>query len=278
MSHGSRSVAACLVGQPRSLSLTAEALRTNLLDHWDADAFVIPRVERLSWDADILPQKDASKPFHHRTNVRQSDGFGALRLRELLGPRVVVVDESAWNGTEAHGWWERHVGWHVYGHPHEQWANREDCATTIHNHEERRGARYDVYLRVRLDALLLQPFPLTYLAQVRAGPNCSALIPAGEDYGGVNDRLLIADRCAFSTDASILSWITTVRERVIREHWHPEEAYAQHLTFHGLHVLRKPLASCLLKCVLPPPGVPQSSNINPPLLTHATPHRHATHA
>ena len=33
-------VAVCLVGEPRSIGLTAPNLRTNLLDAWDADGFV----------------------------------------------------------------------------------------------------------------------------------------------------------------------------------------------------------------------------------------------
>ena len=33
-------VAVCLVGEPRSIGLTAGNLRTNLLDAWDADGFV----------------------------------------------------------------------------------------------------------------------------------------------------------------------------------------------------------------------------------------------
>ena len=33
-------VAVCLVGEPRSIGLTASNLRSNLLDAWDADGFV----------------------------------------------------------------------------------------------------------------------------------------------------------------------------------------------------------------------------------------------
>ena len=59
-----RDVAVCVIGQPRSISLTARALNSNLLDHWDADAFVHAHRDD-SWSGE--PDK----------------------LRRLLGPRVV---------------------------------------------------------------------------------------------------------------------------------------------------------------------------------------------
>ena len=219
-------VAVCLVGQPRSIALTAEGIRINILDNLNADAFVL-------------------------ASYAAEDGTDSHRLRELLGPRAIMVNVSSWNKTQGNAWWNQHVGpWggHTHGHPHEQWSVRAECVNSISQIEEHRGARYSVYMRMRLDALPFRPIPLRYLQQLGVR-RCSALIPAGEDYGGVNDRLLAADRCAFWADASILRWVSTstIRERALRDKWILEQAHAAHLAHRNITLHRPVLPSCLIE-------------------------------
>lgn len=166
-----RSVAVCLVGQPRSVELTADAIHSNLLNHWEADAFIM---------AHAPDEAAAVAPSAAAVGSSGSSSWRA-RLVQLFGARAVAINVTRWNGTDGQDWWARRVGWHVHGHPHEQWTSRQDCVRTIRQHEMVRGSKYDVYLRMRLDTLLLQPVPTRYLDLLRAAEPCTALIPAGED-------------------------------------------------------------------------------------------------
>ena len=178
-------VAVCLLGQPRSLTLTARSLRTNLLEHWAADAFVIAHTD---FELEPTPEEVGN-------------------LRGLLGSRVVAVNLTAGVSesvaAQAAAWSEK---WKVYGHPLAQWAGRQACHHEIVRHEKARGVSYSVYVRLRLDTLLLAPVPLLILHELRAASErgsaggCDvqrgvAVVPSGEDYGGVNDRVLFGDAC-----------------------------------------------------------------------------------
>ena len=178
-------VAVCLLGQPRSLTLTARSLRTNLLEHWAADAFVFAHTD-----------------FESEPTPEEVD-----KLRGLIGSRVVTVNLTAGVSesvaAQAAVWSEK---WKVYGHPLAQWASRQACHHAVVRHEKARGAAYSVYVRLRLDTLFLAPVPLLFLRELRAAGEggsaggCDvqrgvALVPSGEDYGGVNDRLLFGDAC-----------------------------------------------------------------------------------
>lgn len=222
-----RDVAVCVIGQPRSISLTARALNSNLLDHWDADAFVHAHRDD-SWSGE--PDK----------------------LRRLLGPRV--VDLSLVAGVDpavalAAASWA--ANWSVHGSPLAQYESRARCYEQVARHEERRGAAYAVYVRVRLDSLLLAPVPLAHLATLRraaASAACTALVPEGEDYGGLQDRMLLGTRCAFAADSAILTTMAKLGGRHIANHWNPEVANAHNLdaALGAAVVVRVPLAACLL--------------------------------
>ena len=150
-------VAACILGQPRSIAVTAQSLRSELLEHWEADAFV---------------------RAHSSPGAELSD---ALKLRELLGSRVVwqnLTLPTRRLPAEVTTYWSEG---NVYGHALEQWTARHECLGAVTLHEARRGVKYSVFVRLRLDTLLLQPLPRRWLEALQAA-TCSAVIPAGEEY------------------------------------------------------------------------------------------------
>lgn len=219
--------AVCLVGQPRSLELTAVGLRAHLLDHLDADAFVIAHTE-----------SELEPTFEEIRDVRQRIGSRIVYMQMTAGP----VNQSNW------------TDWAVHGHPLSQWSSRRECAHAITNIEAARGVSYKIKARVRMDMLLLAPVSTRLLAPMlkavhgscEDGRSGTALIPSGEDYGGLNDRMLFGDACAFAADSSILDFMTTLGGRHIREGWDVETAHQANLRNRGVAVLRTPMAGCLL--------------------------------
>lgn len=170
----------------------------------------------------------------------------AAAIRHALGLRVVSLNLTQGVSAEAHAHaanWS--VGWHVHGHPHQQWGARQDCFATIRRHEAKRGRPYETYVRLRLDTLLLQPVPLE-LRDAVADAACGVFVPTGEDYGGLNDRLLIGGACGYEADAATSRFIASVGDRHVREAWSPERAHAESLKAAGASILRAPLALCLL--------------------------------
>ena len=76
--------------------------------------------------------------------------------------------------------------------------------------------------------------------------------------GGLNDRLLVADRCAWEADAAILEWMSnnnssidnTSGRALQQERFNSQQVHGAHVAFRGLTVLREPLPSCLLEYAL----------------------------
>ena len=125
-----------------------------------------------------------------------------------------------------------------------QYAARAGCYEQIVQHEARRQMKYKHYVRARFDMLLLQPVPLAFLDRLQT--DCTAIVPDGEDYGGLNDRLLFGDGCAFAKDASIMEEMARLDGQHIVEGWNPERANAHNLASLGERLHRMPLAACLL--------------------------------
>ena len=176
-------VAVCLVGElPGSISLTADALRSRLLDHWGADAFVVARTE---------PGVEFDKEREER------------QLRLQLGPRTMSLDLK--EGTELESPRETQQMSMLNG--------RADCLTAIRQHEVRRGAKYDVFVRMRLDAMLFEEMPRGLVSMIAAKAPCTAVVPMGEDWNGLNERMLIGDRCAYEADAEIAKFVGASGDR-----------------------------------------------------------------
>ena len=73
-----------------------------------------------------------------------------------------------------------------------QWINKLACYHMVRRHEQRTKREYEVYFRIRLDTMLYQPMPLAFFAPQ---PSDRVIIPAGEDFGRVND---LGDEPAFT--------------------------------------------------------------------------------
>ena len=218
-------MAICLLGQQRSIELTAPNIREHLLDYWDADAFVHSHSD----DGDD----------------GKSAASAASRLHQLLGPRVVSLTMSDGVDADVASSAAAFALWRVYGSPLAQYEARAGCQGQIVQHTRaRRQTAYKYFARMRLDMLLLQPVPLAFLDRLKT--NCTAIVPAGEDYGGLNDRMLFGDSCAFAMDAGIMGAVARLDGRHIAEGWNPERANAHNLATLGGGLERPPLAACLL--------------------------------
>ena len=229
--------AVCLMGGPRAIALTAESIRIHLLDVWDADAFVLTHA-----DADQQAREAAS-------------------LREQIGPRVVSLSfRRGLNAQGSQAWWltSKHAtAWKVHGHPVEQYAARLACISDVRRYEARRNSsaahsaglqhrpNYEFLIRLRMDVLLLQPVPLNYQLELRRTP-CSVLVPSGEDYTGLNDRLLLGTTCGFEADASITTFMASIGDRHLTETWNPEVANLRNLLASRTPLLRRVFAHCLV--------------------------------
>ena len=229
--HTAATTAVCLVGEPRSIALTAQSLRQHLLESVDADAFVVaishnasaehlerdmkamrglgPRVRflRLGSAEDLLDahvlQQVANAPAHQRSyHVLQQVADAPAHQRSYLA---------------AHSAWPRRHA--------EQWLTRQACADIVHEVENKRGWPYSVYGRVRLDTQLFAPLGKALVDNVTQGRNNSAIVPVGNEFGAhpylsvngsdimhVTDKMLIGGRRAFDADASI--WRTVISSSV----------------------------------------------------------------
>ena len=72
------------------------------------------------------------------------------------------------------------------------------CMHMIRQAEQARRAPYVAVVRTRLDTLWFGPLPLPLPL-----PRRFAFLPASNDFGGVNDRFVVADRASFAAYASL---------------------------------------------------------------------------
>lgn len=237
-----RRVAVCLVGQLRSIARTAESLRRNLLEHWEADGFVVATTDH-----------DDAPSAIDRAHVK------------LLGPRVVdavlgasadILDGSLLDRLAAaplhelsfvdmqdpsKGMAQRYASQLLHG---------KACHARVMHAEATRGSTYDVYVRMRLDTALFEPMPSRFLAAVSA-PDV-AVVPSGEDFGadsggadGLNDRVFVGGALAFAADSS--RWLALLQNTLnITSPWILETLTRDSMAAAGVTVRREPLAYCLL--------------------------------
>lgn len=234
-SEGSSSTAACLVGQQRSLELTATSLRRMLEAH-GMDGFVV-----------LSTTNSAAQP---------PSRIGAW-AGSLLGPRVVRLlagtDDKIVNQTvldharRSHAYAtmvleRREPGRWRYPYS-AQLAMRHRCYEMVAEHEAAVGRRYAWYVRTRLDVALFEPLPAAFLAPSESR---EAVVPEGEDYGapaGLNDRLISGPAAAFYADAH--AWMALGGPATAAV-WVPETVQRSVMLAARVAVRRLPLAYCIL--------------------------------
>ena len=258
-------VAVCLVGEPRSIGLTAPNLRTNLLDAWDADGFVASTT-----NARCAPHTRGYRDSERRGGVYPSPlahAFGRPTSLEIsairsLGPRIkwsaVNTSEHQYNRTL---YLEVTDPSHYQDYalqrmlPNDNWPHRaasqfltrKVCHDGVVAYEQARGRPYEVFARVRLDTQLFAPVPASFFANIG---RADAVIPAGQAFGApgersVNDRFLVGGAEAFRADAEVWKTIINPAARGSAP-WITETLSAKHLAKRGISVRFEPLAYCLL--------------------------------
>jgi hypothetical protein len=129
------------------------------------------------------------------------------------------------------------------------------CYRAVTQHEVSRGYRYDFYLRVRLDTFLFRAVPTAFQASLRRS-RCTVMIPIGEDFKGVNDRMMIADHCGLKRDSHMMDFMSTVDDITSMVYiggkyhnvtWDAEMAQKALLERNATTVLREPILNCILR-------------------------------
>jgi len=244
-----RSTAVCLSGQPRGFGLAASSVRTNVLDPWDADAFLVAQLhhqsnrERSLYEFSQIQMGKAGLGPRLRMVVQRTD-------RETLGPDMYEQVLQRWSASKVPrgpnvGGSGGYKGWIL------QLLNREACLHTVLHAEVASGARYSIYARVRLDSVFFAPLPSSILEA--ASTSTVAVVPAGDAWGarggGVCDRMLVGGYRAFEADARL--WVTFRDNpgQIIVPGYVTETATRAHLSFHGVKVQTVPVAYCTVNQV-----------------------------
>ena len=234
------SSAVCIVGQLRSYETTIPLIREHLLEPWHADAFLA-----------------ASEPISHH---------GEQLLRSLLGERLKGIssdwaqEKSLAQQAAQSTLWETsflhrfHPAAHWNHKMSRMYANRKTCFLQVMREEKATHSRYGAYARLRFDIFLAQPVPLRWREMFLSDAS-AAVVPAGEDYFGLNDRLLFGGARAFEADASCWDTLVngslplhqaTARLDMSRGGWISETMQQGAMHSLGVRVLREPMAYCII--------------------------------
>ena len=164
-------VAVCVVGQLRSLRLTASPLRQYLLDETRADSFLVAALER-----------GAEPPAEELEVVRRTLGVIESRVGSdsaLLGEALLnTVSQAPVQLLLAKKRPDESVRVAA------QFLGAKLCHELITKHEVRRGHMYHTYVRVRTDVMLFEKLPKAFLVGGEIGANSTvdgsvAVIPQG---------------------------------------------------------------------------------------------------
>lgn len=206
--------AVCLVGEPRSIGLTAPSLREFLLDSLDADGFVVAVTRNALQRRQAEEDLRSLGPRIKITLVGlPEDVLNVVALEQTVAARAQARGYVG-HAEAGHGGWPRKHA--------EQWLTRQACANVVHAHEQKQGWGYRYFARVRLDAKL---FAAVDKGIVNSLPPEGAVIPRGNEFGDdpyidvdgarvlhVTDKMLFGGRKAFDADASV--WRTMVEQSV----------------------------------------------------------------
>ena len=252
--------AVCIVGQLRTLDQTAASLRAFLLDELDAEGFVV-----LATTGDIMSSDE-------RTAVR---ALGPRIVSSRVGPEHAILNltlVAQLARARAHADYELEMREPATGWPRRLAAflvHLKTCYDDVRAREASRGVPYDVYVRARPDIQLFTPLPASFIAQLarpgfgnqdgfgssmamapagdRDARGAVAVLPAGEDYGGLNDRFFVGDGAAFAADAG--RWHSLYDDRpppTLPSPWNCEKYFAAILRVSHVTVRRAPLSYCLV--------------------------------
>mmetsp|Transcript_13901 Transcript_13901/g.19310 ORF Transcript_13901/g.19310 Transcript_13901/m.19310 type:complete len:561 (+) Transcript_13901:240-1922(+) len=234
-----RSVAICLVGQIRSLKFTASNLRKYLLDHLEADAFVVASVSQNSND---LYQFDFRRSLGPRVKVSLSLSDENLYIDKenyIDLYTSAAYDELLYTRNNLRNWAQAFSA---------QLMNRHRCYQEILKFQEKTGVQYEVFGRFRLDIMLFEPIPLSWISLIRNSTPGTAVIPAGGDWGkqpatGIFDMIILGDLRALSADAYEWRYLTSDNERFHRT-WIAENLHREALEGNNISIIRRPLLFC----------------------------------
>ena len=234
-------LAVCLVGQLRSVGMTAPSLRAYLLDAWEADGFLIATTD------------DGTMPSAAERAAAAS--LGPRLIRSVLNATDKVLNTTLLNAlTDA----PIHESNHLHRlDPDASWPRRmagqvlhnKACNDEVMAHEKARGLPYKIFARVRVDTYLFHPVPIGFRMAAASSANV-AVVPLGADYGsephpGLNDRMLVGGREAFTADAKL--WHVMLQNTPAVSHkWVVESLLRDQLSRSGIRVVRQPLAFCLM--------------------------------
>ena len=249
-------VAVCLVGELRSVDLTGPTLRTHLLDHWRADAFVSALASETTEPNERMRLEGVFGP---RLKAIELDLPSALLDEKLLRQTIAAPAQA-----RTQHFFDNGSRTDLSRKQSEQWLNRRRCRELVLAEEVRRGVPYEAYARVRLDTWLFMPMPLAMLQAVlkgdaagaeagfaRAEPSFRAVVPVGNDFGpcpscAASDKLLLGGAAAFAADANVHESMIDGALPVLHDVWLPEVLHKAHLTSRAVAVARLPLAFCIL--------------------------------
>lgn len=234
-----RSVAVCLVGQQRAAA-ALPSQRRHALEPWDADGFVVTQLADSRADAEAA----AAATMLLGPRVR-------LAVHE---PRTALYDQRLWAQLNSRGGAAVRAGPGVgqsagYAGWVSQLLNREACLRLVLHTEIARGSPYTTYARLRLDTLLLSPLPMALLAAA-ARRSDAVVVPSGDEWGGeemeegVCDRMVVGGAAAFRADARL--WLT-MRDNpagLVPPGFVTEVVTRRHFAYHGLDVVKWPIAYC----------------------------------
>ena len=202
--------ALCVTGQPRGVSrLTLATILHNLVESlpWPADLYLLVNTnhsESVKREVDELS-----------TWLKHASFFCSIRYCRFLR----LADPNQRQLAQAIGSFKTNFStWHDDNSSPLQlsmgkfgllsWLLQleatRSCWETIRRTERRTGKQYTAFVRTRLDSLWFSKFPLhERLRSSVIRRKRFAIVPSGNDFGGVNDRFIVADRTSFSVYASL---------------------------------------------------------------------------
>ena len=235
-------VAVCFTGELRSFAISGHTLRTNLLEAWNADAFVVALSNSVADDRALL--SDTLGPRLKSLSI----GTASSILNTTLLTSSIEAPAQALGyvgrGARDHGDWPRKHS--------EQWLSRLRCQDLVAAEERRRGRPYAAYARLRLDTNLFAPLPASILALVASDADGRlAVIPTGNDFGtcgncSVTDKMLIGGRAAFDADSTMHASMIDGVLPALTEVWVPEGLTKAHLVSRGVVIKRHDIAFCVM--------------------------------
>lgn len=229
--------AVCIVGQWRSLSLTAKSIRDYVLDPLDADAYTVIQ---------------SSSPTHSQWHCEATLGprsAGRCLVGSPQALREHYYNRTAMAHLSASGPGDACLRRRAVPDNHQviTWLQLDACYGAVRAAERARGLRYAVYAYVRTDELFFDALPANF--HVAAAK--LARVPADNHWTGANqkgaptatDNMFFGDAHAFEAIAH--SWrYASDGNPVCHTAWTSETYQHQAYTLSGIRMVEEPMAYC----------------------------------